>query len=162
MIFGNVNNLKDMLPWLPIPLRTAMSYLMGTDFELLPAGRYDLEGDNIYVLIQDATTKPKEDRKPEVHRKYIDVQFLVRGQEAMGIATDTGNNKIRDDLLAERDVIFYEDMENESRLVFKPGDFAIFFPSDVHRPVCQVDESESIRKVVVKVRTDYFNNINLQ
>lgn len=152
MIFGNVHYAKDMFSWLPRPLRVAVAHLQDTNFEALPAGRYDLAGDDIFVLVQDATTKSKEEQKPEVHRKYIDVQFLVRGREAMGVAIDTGNNKVSDDLLAERDVLFYEDMEHESTLVMSPGDFAIFFPSDVHRPVCQVEGAEAIRKVVVKVR----------
>lgn len=152
MIFGNVHSAKDMLAWLPVPLRTAVSHLMNTNFETLPAGRYDLAGDDIFVLVQDVTTKPKSEQKPEVHRKYIDVQCVVRGQEAIGVAVDTGNNKVREDSLAVRDVLFYEDMEDESTLVLKPGNFAILFPSDVHRPVCQVTGPEAVRKVVVKVR----------
>lgn len=152
MIFGNVHDAQDILAWLPAPLRMAVSHLKDTNFDALPAGRYDLAGDDMFVLVQDATTKAKEEQKPEVHRKYVDVQFLVRGREAMGVAVDTGRNKVDADFLAERDLLFYEDMENESTLRLKPGDFAIFFPSDVHRPLCLVEGPEDIRKVVVKVR----------
>ncbi|PKU25758.1 YhcH/YjgK/YiaL family protein [Telmatospirillum siberiense] len=154
MIFGNMNSAPEMLAWLPAGLRTAVSYLMGGDFDTRPAGRYDLAGDDIFVLVQDVTTKPKLEQKPEVHRRYIDVQFVVKGREAIGVAVDTGKNKVREDLLTERDVLFYEAMDDESTLVLKPGNFVILFPSDVHRPVCQVDGPEAVRKVVVKVKVD--------
>ena len=43
-------------------------------------------------------------------------------------------------------------MENESTLTMTPGSFAVFFPSDVHRPGCLLDQSATVRKVVIKVR----------
>ncbi len=152
MIFGNVNSVQDLLGWLPGSLRTAITHLKDTNFEVLPVGRYDLAGDDVFVLVQEMTTRPKSEQKAEIHRKYIDVQFVVKGREAIGVAVDTGNNEIKEDFLAERDVLFYENMENESTLVLAAGDFAILFPSDVHRPLCQVAGPEAVRKVVVKVR----------
>lgn len=152
MIFGHVQNMNDMLPWLPAPLRTALHHLQGTDFGLLEVGNYELQGRDIYVQVIDLTTKVFAETKPEVHRQYIDVQFLWSGQEKIGVANDTGNNKVREDLLAERDLLFYWGMENESTLVMQPGNFAVFFPSDAHRPACQFDGPEAIRKVVIKVR----------
>ncbi len=152
MIFGNVHNMTDVLPTLPAHLQTALRHLQTTDFGALPAGNYDLQGKDIYVQVIDLTTKAFAETKPEVHRQYIDVQFLFRGREKIGVATDTGNNLIAEDLLAQRDLLFYSGMENESTLVMQPGSFAVFFPSDVHRPACQFDGPEAIRKIVIKVR----------
>jgi YhcH/YjgK/YiaL family protein len=56
---------------------------------------------------------PHENR-PEVHRRYLDIQFLAWGEEKIGIAIDTGNNEISESLLEQRDIIFYHDSENES------------------------------------------------
>ncbi|MBS1157259.1 MAG: hypothetical protein H6R07_3183 [Proteobacteria bacterium] len=152
MIFGNVHNMNDMLPALPAALQTALRHLQTTDFGALPAGNYDLQGKDIYVQVIDMNTNEFAFTKPEVHRQYIDVQFLWKGQEKIGVANDTGNNQIANDLLAERDLLFYSGMENESTLSMKPGNFAVFFPSDVHRPACQFDGPEAIRKIVIKVR----------
>ncbi len=152
MIFGNVHCLQDVLTWLPSPLRMALSYLRDTNFETLPAGRHDVQGDDIYAVLMDVTTKPTADNKPEVHRKYIDIQFVVHGQEGIGVAVDRGNNKASENFLDERDVLFYSGMEGESNLVLRSGDFAVLFPTDAHRPLCQVDGPESVRKVVMKVR----------
>ena len=152
MIFGHVNDLDSTFFWLPAPLKTAVAHLKQTDFLALPAGNYDLQGKDIYVQVIDMATKPFAETRPEVHRQYIDVQFLVRGRERIGVASDTGRNAVAEDRLAERDLLFYAGMENESTLTMTPGSFAVFLPSDVHRPACAFDQPEPIRKVVVKVR----------
>ena len=157
MIFGNVHNMNDMLPALPLPIQTALRHLQSTDFGALPAGNYDLQGKDIYVQVIDMFTKDFADTHPEVHRQYIDVQFLWQGVEQIGVANDTGNNQIAEDLLASRDLLFYSGMENETTLNMLPGNFAVFFPSDVHRPGCQVNGPAAIRKIVIKVRLSLLN-----
>lgn len=152
MIFGNVHSFETIPGWFPAPLARAVALLKNTDFEALPTGRHEFDGEDIFFQVIDLTTKPIAELKPEVHRTYIDVQFLVRGRENIGFAIDTGKNTVSQDLLAERDLLFYEGVENESMVAMTPGCFAVFFPSDVHRPACQADGPAAIRKVVVKVR----------
>lgn len=152
MIFGNVKDLESSFAWLPKPLKIAVEHLKTTDFEALPAGNYELQGKDVVVQVIDMTTRPMADTHPEVHRQNIDVQFLVRGCEKIGVATDTGSNIVFSDKLAERDLLLYAGVDNESTLTMTPGSFAIFLPSDVHRPGCAVDEPQEIRKVVIKVR----------
>jgi YhcH/YjgK/YiaL family protein len=152
MIFGHISQLESGFSWLPAPLRRAVQHLAETDFAALPAGNYDLEGEDIRVQVIDMNTKPFAETRPEVHRRYIDVQFSCHGCERIGVASDTGNNAVAEDLLATRDLLFYAGMENESTLTMTPGSFAVFFPGDVHRPACAVGQPAPIRKIVVKVR----------
>ena len=56
-----------------------------------------------------------------------------------------------EDLLAARDLLFYADVADEATLLMRPGSFAVFLPTDVHRPACAFDGPEAIRKVVMKV-----------
>lgn len=153
MIFGDINNLNDMEKVLPGAIMKTINYLRNNDFLNMKSGVYEIDGKDIYAQVIDATTKEKNDAKPEVHKKYIDVQFSVEGKEKIGFARDTGNNKISEDLLKEKDIKFYENMENEVDLMMKPGNFAILFPNDVHRPACAVGQPANIRKVIVKVNT---------
>ncbi|MDD3288307.1 MAG: YhcH/YjgK/YiaL family protein [Alphaproteobacteria bacterium] len=152
MIFGNIQDLGSTFSWLPAPLKTAIEYLKKTDFSTLSAERYDIQGDDIYVKVMDVTTKPFAEKRPEIHREYIDVQFVVRGEEKIGVASDTGDNIVAEEHFEDRDILFYTGVKNESTLIMTPGSFAIFFPSDVHRPACAVDQPMPIRKVVIKVR----------
>ena len=87
-----------------------------------------------------------------MHRQYADVQFLVPGREQIGVAVDTGRHKVGEDMLATRDLLFYADVQDEATLTMRPGSFAVFMPSDVHRPGGAIDGPEPIRKVVLKVR----------
>ncbi len=61
-----------------------------------------------------------------MHRKYLDIQFMAWGEEEIGIAIDTGNNVIAENLLEQRDIIFYQASENESFLKWCLGSYAIF------------------------------------
>ncbi len=149
MIFGHISQ-ENALPF-PSAIQKALHFLRTTDFASLKPGEIEIEGRRIYAQIIDLTTRPREENRPEVHRRYIDIQFLASGEEYIGVASDTGNNEIAESLLEERDIIFYHGMENESLLTMVPGSYAMFFPQDVHRPACVYQAPSAIRKVVVKV-----------
>lgn len=153
MFFGHIADADSAAKIYPAPVVKAIHYLKTTDFEGLAAGTYEIDGKNIYALVMDLTTTDKDKNRPEVHRRYIDVQFLLRGKELIGFARDTGHNAKAEDL-PERDVCFYQDAENEVFLKMCPGNFAIFFPFDVHRPGCRDGEPCAVRKVVVKIALD--------
>ncbi|OOR99001.1 hypothetical protein B0187_07010 [Haemophilus paracuniculus] len=149
MFFGHLSavNLKQY----PAAIQFALNYLKNTDFDQLDVGRYPLKGDRIYVQVLDLTTQPKAEILPEVHRHYLDVQYLHRGNEIIGFAPDLGNNPIAIPYSAERDILRYQSAENESDLIMQAGSFAVFFPEDIHRPACIHGEQSEIRKVVVKI-----------
>ncbi|MCW9699048.1 MULTISPECIES: YhcH/YjgK/YiaL family protein [unclassified Avibacterium] len=149
MYFGHISNVNNN--GFPEAINIALAYLKNTDFDTLPAGCYEIKERLIFAQVLDLETKPKSEILPEVHRRYLDVQYLHSGQERIGIAPDLGNNQIAQAYNAERDILFYQDAENESELIMRKGNFAIFFPEDIHRPACIDLQSSNIRKVVVKI-----------
>lgn len=151
MIFGDISNVSDMKKIYSDSIMKAINYLKNNDFLNMEPGVYEIDGKNIYAQVVEKTTKERSEAKPEVHREYIDVQFSVEGKEVIGFARDNSNNKVSEDLLKEEDVMFYENVEGETDLIMNPGNFAIFFPNDIHRPWCAYNEPCTIRKVNVKV-----------
>ncbi|VYU11450.1 YhcH/YjgK/YiaL family protein [Metakosakonia massiliensis] len=149
MIYGHISQPNACR--YPAAIESALKFLRTTDFSKLAPGVVEIEGRTIYAQVLDLTTRPREALRPEVHRRYLDIQFLSSGEEQIGVAIDTGNNKISEDLLEQRDIIFYHDCENESFIEMIPGSYAIFFPQDVHRPACNKHRETPIRKIVVKV-----------
>lgn len=149
MIFGHISQPNPCR--LPQAIEKALHFLRTTDFTTLPPGVVEIEGRTIFAQVLDLTTKEPHENRPEVHRRYLDIQFLAWGEEKIGIAIDTGNNEISESLLEQRDIIFYHQMENESLIEMIPGSYAIFFPQDVHRPQCHKHKESAIRKIVVKV-----------
>jgi len=153
MIYGNLKNDKDLINMLPEALKKGILFLKETDLLNCEAGEYEIQGRDIYANVIDTKTQKKEYIRPEVHRKYIDIQCLCKGSELIGFARDCEEN-IVDEKLLDKDVIFYSEVKNESELVLAPNDYVILFPEDVHRPAYTNGDMEDIRKVVVKVNID--------
>lgn len=153
MIFGNINANENISSY-PVAIQKAINYLKENDLVAKAPGRYELDGDNMILQVLDVQTTERCNLRPEVHRTYIDVQFLAKGKELIGIYPDRGDNEIDEDLLETRDLIFYKNNENarETHLEMEEGSYAIFYPHDVHVPAIMKDEAMTIRKIVIKVK----------
>ncbi len=92
---------------MPAAIEKALDFLRATDFNAHWSRALSKStAKNIYAQIIDLTTREAVENRPEVHRRYIDIQFLAWGEEKIGIAIDTGNNKVSESLLEQRDIIF--------------------------------------------------------
>ncbi|MBX4267933.1 YhcH/YjgK/YiaL family protein [Clostridium estertheticum] len=152
MIFGNINNICDIEKVCSESIIKAINYLKDNDFVNMKTGVYNIMGDDIIAQVVDRETKFKKEAKAEVHRKYVEIQFSVLGNEIIGYARDTCNNIICEESLEEKDSIFYNEVENEFDLIMVKGSFAIFFPQDVHRPWCICNHQSIVRKVNIKIK----------
>lgn len=150
MIFSSIYS-KDNCTIYPQAIQTAIKYLKENDFLSMEPGVYEIQGKDIYAQVFDAQTELAEKKRPEVHEKYLDVQFLAAGKERLGFTPDTGEYEV-DERIDERDLIFYKKVENEGFIEATPGCYCIFFPNDVHRPAVMAEEAMTVRKVVVKVK----------
>ena len=132
--------------------REACAFIDRAVAEDLPGGKYELDGDALYASVQAYTSKLEADAKFEGHQRYIDIQYIISGTEVMkfgDIAKLT--EKIPYDPV--KDCGFYADQTGAAgSAVFGAGDFAIFFPQDIHMPgVCNGTPSP-VKKIVVKVK----------
>nr|WP_312291711.1 YhcH/YjgK/YiaL family protein [Clostridium chromiireducens] len=128
----------------------AFKYLRGQNLKELAVGKYEIEGEKIFAMIQEYTTEREEQKNWESHEKYIDIQLIVDGQEVMGFAP-VSCLEIKEDFRMDKDLIFYNETTNGANIKFKSGDYAIFFPEDGHKPGCALNECSKVKKVVVKV-----------
>jgi len=150
MIFSSIYSKDDVTKY-PVAIQTAIKYLKENDFTTMKVGVYEIQGKDIYAQVFDAQTEPLEKKRPEVHEKYVDVQFIVCGKERLGFTPDMGKYEV-DERIDDRDLIFYKKVESEGFIEATPGCYCIFFPSDVHRPGVMSEKSMIVRKVVVKVK----------
>jgi YhcH/YjgK/YiaL family protein len=135
-------------------LERAFEYLAGTDLTTLPLGRTDVLGDDIYVTVSEAETKPPEQVKFEAHRRYIDIQLVVRGQEAMGVAPAAALTTA-EPYDPARDIEFFALPATSETVAVRAGEFVVFTPDTGHRPSLHLDGPHVSRKVVVKVSVEY-------
>jgi len=113
-------------------------------------GKYTVDGDKIYYTIQRYKTKLTHEDKLEAHRKYIDIQFLLSGEEILGYAP-VKNLTVAEEYNSEKDIAFFEKPKGFTKLFLEPGLFCILFPDDAHLPCCQLDKPSEVRKVVIKI-----------
>lgn len=119
------------------------------DLSALEVGKYPLSGDLAFAMVSEYQTKLPENAKWEAHRKYIDLQYVISGEEKMGIhpLVKAVNPQEYNET---KDLIFYGDNDGEY-FVANAQAFFLFFPSDLHRPALMVDEPAPVKKVVVKI-----------
>lgn len=129
-------------------IQTALEYLAKTDFSTMTPGRYDLEGNTVYALVQQYITKPMEQGLWEAHRRYIDVQYVAEGVESMGYVS-IGNLKVTQAYAPKDDCELFAGTGDF--VTARAGTFVIFFPEDAHMPCIASGTPAPVRKVVVKV-----------
>ena len=153
MIFGRLDNIDLERASLPDAVLEGLRFLSETDLASVPAGRIDIDGDRIFANVQDGLTRAKDENRPESHRRYLDIQYVVSGAETIGFAPLAKAGPVTEDFAETSDLLFYDIMNDEMPLVLSEGSYAVFYPWDVHRPGCAVSNpGEKVRKVVVKIR----------
>ena len=153
MILGNKSDIAKVLPYVGEGLQKALVYIAATDFAHIENGEYEIDGRNVFARVNTYETEPKAERRSEKHNDYIDVQFVARGEEEIWFAPLEEKYVVTEDLSEENDVLFYADPGEVNSVKLSAGDFAVFFPWELHRPNCQLDgKASEVQKIVVKVK----------
>jgi len=132
--------------------KKGLEYLEKTNLAGLDVGRHEIDGDNLFVLIQEYDTKAIDDCKWESHKLYADIQYIISGCELMGYAPV---EKLTDavDHTPGKDVLNYKD-GNKAGVYHaaQAGDFFIFLPHDGHAPNIMNGQSVQNKKAVIKIK----------
>lgn len=151
MITGDIHHLEAYEKQLPTFIRQCLSAIRDFDFNSVSDGKYELCG--CTMSVESPATEPEKERKLEGHKKFIDIQFEIKGREEwIGVESIFDSPRALESY-EDRDLYFFEShREKESKVYFTEGRFAVFFPEDLHRPLCQGSrEKEILRKAVMKV-----------
>lgn len=145
-----ISSLSSAVDYLPVHERfaAAFDYLKSQDLYALAAGRYDIDGDKIYMMIvEDKDMKTPENAFLEVHDKYIDIQIPISAEEGFGWSQRSDCKQVKTQMDTVKDIQFFLDKPT-TYVTLTPGQFIIFFPHDAHAPL--VGEGK-IKKCVLKV-----------
>lgn len=130
----------------------AFHFLKSANLKELPLGKQELEGEHLYVSVAEYYAKQKQDALYESHKKYIDIQYIIEGEEIMGLTT-LDKVTVKEPYSEEKDISFY-DFDGGEYIKATPEKFFLFFPEDVHRPSITTGDSVLVRKIVVKVMVE--------
>ena len=146
MIYDRIENIETYTA-LGERLAKGLRLLQTTDFSALEAGKYEVDGKELFFMLQSYQSKEQNDR-PEAHKKYIDIQYILEGEEQIGIGA---LSEMVEEVSAnpEGDIWFYHGPVTGFKM--EKGNFAVFFPQDAHAPGIATGDPAPVRKVVVKV-----------
>jgi biofilm protein TabA len=128
----------------------AFTFLREKDLATIKPGKYEIDGENVYATVTEGPTKEMDATNWESHRNYQDIQYLIKGQEKIGMAP-VSSATVTKEYDAAKDLINYN--TTGKFYLAKPGVFFIMFPDDAHRPSVKVEGFNEVKKIVVKVRT---------
>ena len=147
MIYDTLDHLEAYRGVHPGVMR-GLELLRDTDFSQWEDGRHEIDGERLFILLQSYETKLQNDT-PEAHRKYIDIQYLLSGQEQIGVTDAARLREIRRDEAA--DFVGFEGPV-ECWAPMRPGDLLIVFPEDVHMVKVQYQGPSHVEKAVFKIK----------
>ncbi len=147
MIYDNIKNTSRYFV-LGEKFKKAFEYLSSTDFLNIENGEYEINGKDIYAIVNEYQTKPLSAGKWESHKKYVDIQFIVSGIEKMGF-TESKKTIVLAEYDEDRDVTIYK---GEGQFInVEENHFVIFFTNEIHMPSLAVNIPKQVKKVVIKV-----------
>ncbi len=113
-------------------------------------GRYEVQGSDIFYLVQRYATVGIEEGNLEAHKRFIDLQYVANGQEILGYAP-TDNLEIATPYDEDKDCILYKVPQQMTPVYLSEGAFCILWPGDTHLPGRSVDGRDDVCKIVVKI-----------
>lgn len=127
----------------------AFAFLKETDLQALKPGRHDIDGDNVFGLVNEAPSKDYDKTAFESHLNYIDLHFIINGEENMGKAP-LADVKLDKPYNEKSDIMFYT---GDGKIyTVREKNFILFFPSDAHRPNITPGGNKVVKKIVIKIR----------
>ena len=151
MIFTKIKDLKRYLG-LNNNMDTAINYILNNNLKSLEVGKHIIDGDNVFILIQEYEINKNAITKFEAHFDYADIQIVLEGEEIIGFAhvDDFAEKPVREE---NKDIVFYKPTDiNYTDCVVKSGYATILYPEDAHMPKkCSTNPSK-IKKAVFKIK----------
>ena len=126
----------------------AFAFFAHNDLQALPKGKYPILGDSVFVSITEDPTKDYENTKWESHRKYADIQYVIKGEEKIGVCP-VSKATVSQAYDPKNDLAHYS--ATGRQYIARPGTLFMFFPMDAHRPNITTGSRTVDKKLVIKV-----------
>ncbi|SFE37593.1 YhcH/YjgK/YiaL family protein [Thermophagus xiamenensis] len=134
-------------------LEIVLDYLENFDISEFKEGKIELKGDDVFVNAIEQSTMAESEAVWESHQRYIDVHYLLEGEEIIKYAEEN-KMKVKVPYDAEKDCTFFEDGEG-MKVNYPKGGFVIFFPEEIHKAMVAVEGKPStVKKLVAKIKVD--------
>ena len=150
LLYDNLSNI-ELYKDLSLDIYEGLKFLREADANIAN-GVYQINP-RVKAIVSEYETKSENEYGYEAHKKYIDIQCTLKGQERVACLpidklTETKPYSDNDD------AAFYTTAIKPIEMIIGDGYFAVLFPQDGHMPQLCIDEPRMVKKVVVKVQID--------
>ncbi len=145
MVIDTIENLEKYETLNPL-FKSVVEFIKNNDLNTLEEGKHFIKDKDLFVNIQTAKGKTKEEAKAETHKRMIDIQIPLTASETFGYTPL--NDLPAEEYNEEKDITKYS-VESQTYFTLNPGQFAIFFPQDGHTPC--ISEASQFKKAIFKV-----------
>ncbi|AAU38813.1 MULTISPECIES: N-acetylneuraminate anomerase [Basfia] len=150
MYIGDLNR-NDYQRDLPKVLADVCDYLKTLDLSALENGRHEIN-ENIFMNVMTPTSDAAENKKSELHHRYIDIQLVISGLDGMEYSvTEPALEKYEEYHQEEDYQLTAAEIADKNWIVVRPNQFVVFYPYEQHKPCCNVNGQAELKKLVVKV-----------
>lgn len=150
MLFGHISDLALMPEMNPV-LRNAIEKALALDPACLAPGSYKIDGETLFMNVMTFETQPREQKRAELHQRYIDIQILLSGEEIIDFGIQ-GSAQDATSYNEEDDYQLTDTITHCQTLSLTPNMFAIFMPYEPHKPGISAKKgANTLKKVVVKL-----------
>lgn len=146
-----IDSINQMLRYLGIHpnLDQAIRYLVSTDIQKLGTGKFDIAGEDVFLMIRDAELSKTTSSIFEYHEKYMDIHLMIKGTETSNYGQSVDNSTKSYDEKTDCGSIISNSMQINS---IDEQTFIMYFPDEAHQPDNYFSGSEQVIKAVMKVR----------
>ncbi len=134
-------------------IQEAIFYLKNLEIENIPVGKRITVNENFSYSILKYNTKPERICGLESHRKCIDIQIIISGEEILDIS-DISRLTLKEDYDYEKDLIIWHVSTRMVRTTLKAGDYIVLYPEHAHRGGIMTTESSEVVKIVGKIKLE--------
>ncbi|WP_127531167.1 YhcH/YjgK/YiaL family protein [Paenibacillus kobensis] len=152
MIIGSVDHWDIQRQWMHPVISRAIDYLVRQETGTLEEGVHPIWGEEMYARLMQLKTKQKEEQPAEKHEQYLDIHYVLHGEEIIGWKRDDGMSIPVQPYDAENDCALYGELQDEMMVTLRPGMYMVLFPDDIHRPCLTASTASDLRKIVIKAK----------
>lgn len=151
MILDHIKNAdyyKETMPAIAMALEAVAKYTP----ETCTSGRVDIDGDNLFLKLSTFETHSSVDANCEAHKKYLDLFYIVEGEEVVLVKPVEEITNITSPYDEEKDRLLGKIGEDYMTVRLTAGMFVILYPQEAHAPCCYDKEPGTVKKVVAKIK----------
>ncbi|MEK5645593.1 hypothetical protein BK138_30245 [Paenibacillus rhizosphaerae] len=155
MIVGSLTHWPQERTYAHPVIRKAIDFLQTAEFSQLDNGKHPIWGQDMYALVSSIRTKPASQQPAEKHEVFLDIHYVIEGEETIGWQLQDDRAKPFE-CSPEEDYSLFTELDAESMIRLKPGMYAVLYPEDIHRPGLTEAEPSDVRKAVIKINRHLF------